>query len=389
MFPIEMTERLKALPPYLFKELDRRRQEVRDRGVDIIDLGVGDPDRPTPTHIIDKLKQAADDPVHHQYPSYVGMPAFRRSVAGWYDRRFGLKLDPDREVITLIGSKEGIAHIHLALINPGDVALIPEPAYPVYHTGTVFAGGVSLFMPLTAENGFLPDLNAIPVDVAEKAKVLFINYPNNPTGAVADPAFYDRVVTFAAKHQIIVVSDAAYSEVTMDGYRAPSFLQAEGAMDIGVEFHSLSKTYNMTGWRIGWAAGRADVIELLGRVKSNIDSGAFQAVQVAGIEALEGDQSIVEEMRRVYTRRRDVLVPALRELGMTADLPKATFYLWVSVPRGYDSAGFAAKLLDEAGIVSTPGSGFGPSGEGYIRFALTKEEDRLREAATRIKNLKL
>ncbi|MFH1091419.1 MAG: LL-diaminopimelate aminotransferase, partial [Pseudomonadota bacterium] len=306
----------------------------------------------------------------------------------WYERRFGLKLDPEREVVTLIGSKEGLAHIPLAFINPGDVVLVPEPAYPVYHIGTMFAGGRSFFMPLLESNHFLPDLEAIPKDVARQAKMMFINYPNNPTGATAELDFYEKVVAFAKQYEVIVLSDAAYSELTYDGYTSPSFLQAPGAMDVGLEFHSLSKTYNMTGWRIGWAAGRADVVEGLGRIKSNIDSGAFQAVQWAGIEALEGDQSVVSKMRQVYTGRRDVLVAGLEEVGLRVTPPKATFYLWARVPTGWTSADFSAKLLAQAGILVTPGHGFGPSGEGYFRLALTKEEDRLREAVRRLKGLK-
>ena len=388
MFKIEQAERLKALPPYLFKEIDRMRDEARSKGVDIIDLGVGDPDRPTPRPIIEKLYQSAQDPANHQYPSYTGMNDFRRSVAAWYERRNGVKLDALQQVCTLIGSKEGLAHIPLAFINPGDTALVPEPAYPVYHIGTMFAGGTSYFMPLLEKNGFLPDLGAVPEETARRAKMMFINYPNNPTGATADGEFYARVVEFATKYEIIVISDAAYSEVTFDGYRPPSFLETPGALEVGIEIHSLSKTYNMTGWRLGWAAGRADVVDGLGRVKSNIDSGAFQAVQWAGIEALEGDQTSVEDMRGVYTARRDVLVKGLGEAGLAVKNPKATFYLWVRTPQGLTSSEFTARLLTEAGIVCTPGNGFGPSGEGYVRFALTKEVDRLGQAVDRIKGLK-
>lgn len=388
MFQIEQAERLKKLPPYLFKEIDRMRDEVRRKGVDIIDLGVGDPDRPTPDHIIARLIKAAQDPANHPYPSYTGMNDFRRVVAGWYAKRFGVELEPLSQVVTLIGSKEGIAHIPLAFVNPGDLVLIPEPAYPVYHIGTMFAGGRSYFMPLREENGFLPDLDAIPGDVADGAKMMFINYPNNPTGATAELDFYEKVVAFAKKHEIIVLSDNAYSEMAFDGYQAPSFLQTPGALDVGMEFHSLSKTYNMTGWRIGWAAGRKEIIEGLGRVKSNIDSGAFQAVQWAGIEALEGDQTCVREMQDMYQKRRDVLVSGLREVGLRVNSPKATFYVWAGVPDGYTSSQFTAKVLEETGIVCTPGNGFGVSGEGYVRFALTQDVDRLREAVQRIKNTK-
>lgn len=389
MFRINQAERLKKLPPYLFKELDRMRDEVRAKGVDIIDLGVGDPDHPTPDHIVSRLAEAAQDPANHQYPSYVGTIEFRAAVAAWYDRRFGVKLDPAGQVVTLIGSKEGLAHIPLAFVNPGDVVLVPEPAYPVYNIGTIFAGGESYFMPLLEKNGFLPDLDAVPAETAKRAKMMFINYPNNPTGAIAGEDFYQKVVAFAQRHEIIVLSDAAYSEMTFDDYAAPSLLQTPGALEVGLEFHSLSKTYNMTGWRIGWAAGRAEIVEGLGRIKSNIDSGAFQAVQSAGIEALEGDQGCLAGMRDLYTRRRDTLVSGLREAGLNVTLPQASFYLWVQTPKGCSSADFTAKLLEEKGIVCTPGNGFGPSGEGFVRFALTKEVDRLQEAVSRIKALKL
>jgi LL-diaminopimelate aminotransferase len=389
MFAVEPADRLKKLPPYLFKEIDRMRDEVRSKGVDIIDLGVGDPDRPTPDNVIEKLCEAGRNPANHQYPSYTGMNDFRKTVAAWYKRRYDVDLKWADQVCTLIGSKEGIAHLPLAFINQGDISLVPEPAYPVYHIGTMFAGGSTHFMPLLEKNGFLPDLGAIPTEIAQKAKLMFINYPNNPTGATAGEDFYLEVVEFAQKYEIIVVSDAAYSEMTYDGYVAPSFLTVPGALEVGIELHSLSKTYNMTGWRLGWAAGRAEVVDGLGRIKSNIDSGAFQAVQVAGIEAMEGDQSSLENMRKVYTERRDVLVAGLRDAGLRAEPPKATFYIWVGVPDGMTSADFTARLLTEAGIVVTPGNGFGPSGEGYVRFALTQEADRLKEACARIKDLKL
>lgn len=389
MFKIEPADRIKALPPYLFKELDRLREEAVARGVDVINLGIGDPDSPTPNRIIERMAEEIKNPAHHQYPSYVGMKGFRTAVAGWYDRRFGVELNPDDEVIALIGSKEGLAHIPLAFINPGDVALIPEPAYPVYSAATMFAGGVVHYMPLKEENGFLPDLSAVDEEIAKKAKIMFVNYPNNPTGAAAEPEFYERVVKFAQKHEIIVIADSAYTEMNYEGYEAPSFMAAPGAKEVGVEFHSLSKTYNMTGWRIAWACGRPDIVDGLGRIKSNVDSGAFQAIQAAAIEALEGDQSELQEMRAMYTRRRDVLVNGLIEAGFKVKSPKATFFIWVPIPEGYSSADFSSKLLTETGVIVTPGAGFGPSGEGYIRFALTKDENRLREAVERIKKLKL
>jgi len=385
----EKAERLKQLPPYLFKEIDRKKAEVKARGVDIIELGVGDPDLPTPEHIIGEMKRAVDDPLNHQYPSYSGMNDFKEAVANWYGERFSVDLDPDSEVVSLIGSKEGIAHLPLAFINPGDVSLVPSPAYPVYHIATLFAGGESYFMPLLSENKFLPDLNAIPGDVADRAKLMFINYPNNPTSAVADLDFFRRVVSFAEKHGILVCHDAAYTEMAFDGYKPPSFLEVEGAKEVGMEFHSLSKTYNMTGWRIGFAVGNSEGVAGLGAIKSNIDSGVFQAVQRAGIEAISGDQACVAEMNRIYSGRRDLMVQGLRETGFELDPPKATFYLWIRVPHGYTSATLATRLLEEAGLVVTPGNGFGDPGEGYFRIALTQNRKRLGEAIERLKSLKL
>ncbi len=385
----ERAERLKRLPPYLFKEIDRKKAEVKARGVDIIDLGVGDPDLPTPPHIIEVLKKAAEEPGNHRYPSYSGMGGFKEAVADWYGRRFGVQLDPKTEVVSLIGSKEGIAHFPLAFIDPGDVALVPTPAYPVYHIATMFAGGESYFMPLLKKNDFLPDLDAIPGEVAARARVMFINYPNNPTAAVADRAFFEKVVTFAKDKNLIVCHDAAYTEMGYDGYQPPSFLEVPGAKDVGLEFHSLSKTYNMTGWRIGFAVGNREAVDGLGAIKSNIDSGVFQAVQMAGIEAIAGDQACVDEMRTVYTRRRDLMVKGLEKAGFRLRVPRATFYLWVEVPAGYTSAQVATRLLEEAGLVVTPGNGFGEPGEGYFRIALTQNRQRLAEAIERLQKLNL
>jgi LL-diaminopimelate aminotransferase len=386
---VEMAQRLTSLPPYLFAELDRRKTALRAKGVDIIDLGVGDPDLPTPQRIVKRMREAVLNPQTHRYPSYEGLREFREVVSRWYERRFGVKVDPDGEVISLIGSKEGIAHIPLAFINPGAYSLIPSPGYPVYHAGTIFAGGKSFFMPLKEERGFLPDLEGIPSKAAEQATLIFINYPNNPTAAVADKDFFAEVVAFAQCHSLIVCHDAAYSEICFDGYTPPSFLEVEGAKAVGVEFHSLSKTYNMTGWRLGFAVGNREVIAGLGKAKTNFDSGVFQAIQWAGIEALEGDQSDVEEMRMIYQRRRDIMVAGLRAMGMEVTLPKATFYLWVKVPPGHNSASFASLLLDEAGVVLTPGSGFGEAGEGYVRLALTVSEARLEEAVERLQRISL
>ena len=381
----EKAERLKKIPPYLFKEIDRKKAEVRSRGVDIIDLGIGDPDLPTPPHVIEALKKAAEDPANHRYPSYSGMGDFKEAVAKWYQERFGVELDPDTEVVSLIGSKEGIAHFPLAFVNPGDVALVPAPAYPVYHIATMFAGGESYFMPLLSENRFLPDLNAIPGKIISRARIMFINYPNNPTSAVADLEFFRKVVEFARNNNILVCHDAAYTEMAFDGYRPPSFLAADGAKEVGIEFHSLSKTYNMTGWRIGFAVGNREAIDGLGAIKSNIDSGVFQAVQMAGIEAIRGDQSCVRDMVQVYSRRRDLMVKGLQDVGFEVESPRATFYLWIKVPEGYTSADLTERLLEDAGLVVTPGNGFGEPGEGYFRIALTQKRERLAEAVQRLK----
>ncbi len=381
-------DRLAQLPPYLFAEVDRRKAEAIAAGVDVIDFGVGDPDRPTPRHIIDRLCIAAYDPANHRYPSYTGMLDFRRATARWYDRAYGVPLDPETEVLTLIGSKEGIAHLPLATVNPGDPVLIPEPCYPVYYAGTIFAGGTPVFMPLLAENRFLPDLDAVDPDVADRSPLLFLNYPNNPTGATADAAFLERAVAFADEHDLLICQDAAYAEVAFDGYKAPSILAVDGGRDVAIEITSLSKTYNMTGWRIAAAAGSAEAIAGLGAVKTNVDSGAFQAVQFAAITAMDGPQAPVREMQNIYKERRDVLVSGLRELGWEVNSPTAGFYVWARVPAGTTSAGCAARLIDEAGIVVTPGNGFGPSGEGYVRMCLTVDIERVREAVERFGRLR-
>ncbi len=386
---IQPAERVRQIPPYLFAEIDRKKRELRAKGVDLIDLGIGDPDIPTPRRVIARLIEAAQDPGNHRYPSYEGMLDFRQAVADWYQRRFSVSLDPETEVLTLIGSKEGIAHIPLAFVDPGDYVLVPSPGYPVYRVATLFAGGIPHFMNLTRENGFLPNLSTISAQIAKKAKLLFINYPNNPTAAVAERPFFEEVVTFAKKHGIIVCHDAAYSEIAFDGYRPTSLMEVEGAKDVGIEFHSLSKTFNMTGWRIGFAVGNREIVGGLGKIKTNIDSGAFQAVQLAGIEALNGYGTETEEIIGIYTARRDLLVNGLRAAGLEVESPKATFYLWAKVPNGYTSAEFAALLLEKSGIVGTPGIGFGDAGEGYIRFALTVGEDHLREAVGRLKELKI
>lgn len=380
--------RITQLPPYLFAEIDRKKTEVQQRGMDIIDLGVGDPDLPTPQHIVKKMQEAVARPEYHTYPSYAGMHAFREAVANWYQKRFNVTLNPESEVLTLIGSKEGIAHVSLAFINPNDIGLYTSPGYPVYQVSIKFAGGNSYPIPLLEKNRFLPDLDAIPEEIKKKAKLFFLNYPNNPTGAVAEADFYEGLIAMAKKHEILICHDAPYTEMSYDGYRPMSFLEVPGAKDVGIEFHSLSKTYRMTGWRLGFAVGNRDAVQALGKVKSNIDSGAFEAVQAAGIEALRGDQACVDEMRIIYQGRRDLMVKALNKLGFSVTPPKATFYLWIKVPQGYTSAGFATKVLEETGIVITPGNGFGDEGEGYVRMALTVNENRLKEAAQRLSDLK-
>ncbi|HLG22505.1 MAG TPA: LL-diaminopimelate aminotransferase [Candidatus Manganitrophaceae bacterium] len=381
---VQPADRIKNLPPYLFAAIDKMKQEAIRQGKDIINLGIGDPDLPTPAPIIRRLQKAADDPRNHQYPSYEGMLTFRRAVSNWYQRRFQVALDPESEVLTLIGSKEGIGHFPLAFINPGDTALMTSPGYPVYHAGTLFAGGKSHFIPLRAENGFLPDLSSIPSETAKGAKILFINSPNNPTAATADKRFFQTVVDFARHYNIIVAHDAAYSEIFYDGKRPVSFMEAPGAKEVGIEFHSLSKTYNMTGWRIGFAVGNREVLAALGKVKSNLDSGVFQAVQEAGIAAIELDDSVVETIRKIYQERRDILIPGLQKLGFKVAPPAASFYVWIPTPPSVSSSDFTALLLSKTAIVTTPGNGFGAAGEGYIRMTLTVQKERLEEALHRM-----
>ena len=384
---VELADRLKRLPPYLFAEIDRQKREARARGADLVDLGIGDPDLPTQPHVVEALARAAREPRNHRYPDYEGLLAFRKAAADWYVQRFGVTVDPATEVLTLIGSKEGTAHIPLAFINPGDVVLVPDPGYPVYAAGTWFAGGEPHFLPLRAARDFLPDLDAIPTGVLRRAKMLFLNYPNNPTAACATREFFEQVVHFARRHGIIVCHDAMYSELRFDGYVPPSFLQTPGAKEVGVEFHSCSKTYSMTGWRIGFVVGNREVLAGLGRVKTNVDSGVFQAVQEAGIAALTGPQDSVAHARAVYEDRRDVVVAGLRKLGLPVTTPRATFFVWAPVPDGSDSRKWASRLLQEVGGVVTPGVGFGPSGEGYYRIALTVDRTRITEALERLGRL--
>ena len=379
--------RIDKLPPYLFAEIDRKVSEARSRGADIISFGVGDPDLPSPPHVIEALTEAARDPATHRYPSYTGMPDFRSSIAQWYSRRFGVQLDPDSQVQPLVGSKEGIFHLPVAFIDPGDVALVPDPAYPVYATGTILAGGVPVAVALTAERSFLPDLDAIPSDVLGRARVLWLNYPNNPTSACADHDFFQRAVDFCRANDLLLAHDAAYTEVTFDGYVAPSVLQADGAMECAVEFHSLSKTFNMTGWRIGWVAGALAAIEAIKRLKTNIDSGVFDAIQLAGIAALKGPRDWLDQTVERYRYRRDLLCDALKSMGIVVEPPRGSIYLWVPVPDGHTSESFTAHLLEEAAIVVAPGTGYGSAGEGFVRFSLTVPDDRLEEGVERLRRV--
>ncbi len=385
----ELAARIKELPPYLFADIDKKKVELRKQGKDLIDLGIGDPDLPTPPHIVAAMQAAAAEAKYHRYPSYEGMQAFREAAVKWYADRFGVRgLDANKECCALIGSKEGIAHFPVAFVNPGDLVLVPDPGYPVYATWTRFVGGEVHTMPLRRGNGFLPDLKAIPDEVARRAKLMWINYPNNPTAALATRGFYESVVEFATRHNIIVASDVAYSEVFFEGEPPASFLEVPGAKEVGIEFQSLSKTYNMTGWRIGFAVGNEQLVSGLGKVKTNTDSGAFEAVQAAAVAALGSSQACVEEMRAIYKERREVLCGGLEAAGFEVLRPKATFYVLVTCPKGYTSAEFVGKLLD-AGVVSTPATGFGACGEGYVRLTLCADKSRMKEAAERIKRVKI
>ncbi|WP_324717785.1 LL-diaminopimelate aminotransferase [Carboxydochorda subterranea] len=380
---MKLASRMDRLPPYLFAEIDRRIEEARASGVDVISLGIGDPDRPTPPAVVEALGRAAREPRHHRYPPYAGLKSFREAVARWFARRFGVELDPEREVLVLIGSKEGLAHLAWAVMEPGAVALVPDPGYPVYQSSVLLAGGEVWALPLRAEAGFLPDLDAVPQEVLRRARLLFLNYPNNPTGATADLAFFERVVEFARAHGLLICHDAAYSEITYDGYRAPSILQISGARDVAIELHSLSKSFNMTGWRLGWACGSPEAVEALGRLKTNLDSGVFGAIQEAAVEALDHHGDFSASMSALYRGRRDRVVEALRRMGWPVRPPLGAIYLWIPVPPGWDSIGFAARLLESAGVVVTPGVGYGRQGEGYVRISLTIPDDRLDEAMRR------
>jgi len=381
---MELAKRLDRLPPYLFVEINQKIAELRTRGEDIISFAIGDPDLPTPSNIIEYMCQAAQDPANHRYPETAGLPELRRAIAEWYERRFGVTLDPDKEVLPLIGSKEGIGHMALCFIEPGDLALVPDPGYPPFFMCTILAGGEPYFMPLKEENDFLPDFKAIPDEVADRAKLMWLNYPNNPTSAIASLDFFERAVYFAQQHDLAICHDAPYTEVAFDAYKPPSFMQTERAKKIGVEFHSLSKTYHMTGWRIGMVVGNAGIVDALFRVKSNVDSGIPQAIQYGAIEALRGSQDHIAQRNAIFQRRRDKLLKVLNEIGLKTRIPKATFYIWAKIPQGYTSIDYTKKLLDEAGIAVTPGTGYGKEGEGYIRLSLTISDERLEQGMDRL-----
>lgn len=383
----KFSKKLQELPPYLFLEIDKAKRKARAEGRDIIDLGVGDPDQPTPKHIIEALYTASQDSKTHRYALDQGMPVLRNAIAAWYKSRFGVTLNPETEILPLIGSKEGIAHFPLAFLNQRDYSLIPDPCYPPYKGGTIFAGGQPYLMPLRQINGFLPDLKEIPITVRKKAKLIYLNYPNNPTGATAEKDFYQEVIEFANKNKLIVISDLAYSEMAYDNYKVSSMLEVRSAKETVIEFHSLSKTYNMTGWRIGWACGNKKLIAALAKVKSNIDSGIFSAIQLAGVTALETPSQFIKDMCAIYQERRNILITGLKSLAWQVTVPKATFYLWLKIPLKMNSIKFSGMLLDKANLIVTPGIGFGKYGEGYVRMALTVSQERIKEAVARLKKI--
>jgi len=386
---IRAAQRMARIPPYLFAEIDKKVAAKRASGVDVITLDIGDPDLPTPQFVVDAAARALQDPANHRYPSYYGLRTLRVAQAEWYQRRFGVSLDPDTEVLPLIGSKEGIAHLPIALVDPGAAVLCPDPGYPVYVTGAIMADAEPYHLPLRQENGFLPDLSAIPADVVARARLLWLNYPNNPTAAIAPDSFFEAAIAFCREHGIVLAHDAPYTEISYDGYVAPSVLQYEGARDVAVEFHSLSKTYDMTGWRVAMCVGNSEVVKLLGQVKTNVDSGIFQAVQLAAIEAMTEPQSELDARNAVIRRRQVMVCEALASVGIDIPLPRATFYLWGRVPAGFDSIGFAARVLDDVGVNITPGVGFGPSGEGWFRVSVTAPDARVEEACERLRGLRL
>jgi len=381
---MKVARRIENLKPYLFVEINKKIAEKRAKGEEIVSFAIGDPDIPTPPHVVNKLCETAKDPANHRYPDSEGLPELHNAIAEWYKKRFDVTLDPATEVLPLIGSKEGIGHIAFCTIDPGDFALVPDPAYPVYAIGTQLAGGRPYYLSLKESSGFLPNLNGIREDILQKTRVLWINYPNNPTGAVADIGFFNQVVEFARKYNILVCHDGPYSEVAFDGYQPVSFMQAEGAKDVGIEFHSLSKTYNMTGWRIGMVVGNAQAVGALRTLKSNLDSGIPQAIQYMAIEAFKGPQDSISEHNNVYQRRRDLICEVLNNIGLVATPPKASLYIWAKVPDGYNSVDFTSDLLDQVGVAVTPGVGYGRSGEGYVRLSLTIPDASLVKGLSRL-----
>lgn len=383
---MKISERLEKIPPYLFAEIDRKIAEAKAKGVDIISLGIGDPDTPTLPPIVEEMHRAIDNPKNHDYPPYNGTEKFRNATAKWMKNRFGVDLNPDTEILANIGSKEAIAHVFFAFVDKGDYTLVPDPGYPVYQNATIFAGGTPYSMPLLEENGYLPDFDKIPEDIAKKSKLMFLNYPNNPTGAVADLEFFKKAVDFCKKYDILLCHDQAYCEMTYDGYVAPSVLEVEGAKDVAIEFFSHSKSYNMTGWRVGWVCGNKDAIKALGTIKNNIDSGTFKAIQDAAAAAFDVDKSYIEKLNNMYKERRDVMENGLRELGWDVKTSKATFYLWLPVSKGMTSEQFVTEMLEKAGVVVPPGNGYGQYGEGYFRIALTKDVDTIKKALQRMKD---
>ena len=383
---MKVSERLEKIPPYLFAEIDRKIAEAKAKGCDVISLGIGDPDTPTLPPIVEEMHKAIDNPKNHDYPPYNGTAKFRQAACDWMKKRFGVELDPDKEMLANIGSKEAIAHIFFAFVDKGDYTLVPDPGYPVYHNATVFAGGTPYEMPLLEENGYLPDFDKIPEDIAKKSKLMFLNYPNNPTGAVADLDFWKKAVDFCKKYDILLCSDMAYSEMTFDGYKAPSVLQVEGGKDVAIEFYSHSKSYNMTGWRVGFVCGNADAVKALGTIKNNIDSGTFKAIQDAATKAFTVDEKYINDLNKMYQERRDAAQEGFKELGWNVKPSKATFYLWLPVPKGMTSEEFVTLMLEKANVVVPPGNGYGKYGEGYFRVALTKDVDTIKKCLQRMKD---
>jgi len=381
---MKVARRIVNLKPYLFVEINKKIAEKKAKGEEVVSFAIGDPDIPTPPHIINRLCQAAQDPANHRYPESEGLPELHQAIAEWYKRRFNVTLDPATEVLPLIGSKEGIGHIAFCFIDPGDIALVPDPAYPVYSVGTQLAGGRPYYLSLKQENGFLPNLRSVRDFILKQTRVLWLNYPNNPTGAVAGLDFFNQVVAFAKQNNILVCHDGPYSEVAFDGYQPVSFMQADGAKDVGVEFHSLSKSYNMTGWRIGMVVGNTEAIGALRTLKSNLDSGIPQAIQYMAIEALNGPQDCISEHNAVYQRRRDLIVEVLNNIGLEVTVPKASLYVWAKVPEGYNSVDLTTDLLEQVGVAVTPGIGYGRSGEGYVRLSLTIPDASLVKGLSRL-----